>query len=58
MKHTCRQIGTKMNENVIPASSVIPTRSESFLLVRNRKERFWTSQNDKQTSQHDKEGYL
>ncbi len=67
MKHTCRPVGTKENENVIPASfSVIPTCSESFLLVRNRKERFWTSQNDKRTSpdrseashgtsQHDKE---
>ncbi len=53
------QRNTKGNENVIPASfSVIPTCSESFLLVRNRKERFWTSQNDKQTSQNDKDGYL
>jgi hypothetical protein len=52
MKHTCRQVGTKVNENVIADSfSVIPTCSESFfqpwLIRRGEKERFWTSQNDK-----------
>jgi hypothetical protein len=26
MKHTCRQVGTKNNENVIPTPSVIPAK--------------------------------
>jgi hypothetical protein len=52
MKHTCRQVVTKVNENVIADSfSVIPTCSESlfqpWLISRGEKERFWTSQNDK-----------
>ena len=50
MKHPCRQVGTKVNENVIPACIVCHSSLSglSFRLVRNHsEERCWTSQHDR-----------
>ncbi|MBU4321527.1 MAG: hypothetical protein L6246_00165 [Thermodesulfovibrionales bacterium] len=53
MKHLCRQIETKGDKNVIPAFFCHSPDASGFGIP--LKERFWTSQNDKRTSQNDNE---